>query len=128
MKEYDAVKKEKSEYLSDICYNSMALKMLHKQFDEEYYKNLINSFQNPDGGWGFVKDSTSFLENSYIAILALNEMNAKPIHINACRQFILRCQSNHGGFGRQFATVPSIEATYYALASLSMLENPQKRL
>lgn len=111
-----------SKYIHDICYTAIISGMLKIYFDEGDTIENINEFQNHDGGWGFVKGSTSFLENSYIAIKALCITKTKPQNMRGCKKFILRCQANNGGFGRQIITAPSLESTYHAVAAISLLK------
>lgn len=120
------IKTDKRGCLQDACYKAAILKILDEPFDKKDCADKINGFQNADGGWGFVRGSTSFLENSHAAIKALAVTGGRPRDMRECKRFISGCQAKDGGFGRQIMAVPSLEATYQAIASLKIIEGMEK--
>jgi len=81
--------------------------------------------QNPDGGFGFLPNSTSFIENTYFALKALNllkvEKNTIQPNLSKALSFILSCYTGRGGFARKSGGAPLLEATYYSIYSLLLL-------
>lgn len=114
-----------NKYLSEI--KQYIWLMIHSNisFNKKRYICLIRECQNGDGGFGFMKGTTSFIENTYDALYTLNLMNSYPLYADKCESFILGCKSEKG-FGRQINTEPAIEYTYYAIASLNILSEIRK--
>ncbi|MDH7506805.1 MAG: hypothetical protein QHH15_03320 [Candidatus Thermoplasmatota archaeon] len=96
------------------------MKKLHLTFQPKKYVLLIQNSQNPDGGFGIVPHTTSFLESTYHALKSLKELNTIPLNITKCERFVHSCITKTGGFGRQITTVPSIQYSYYAFISLNI--------
>lgn len=109
--------------LSELCWKAITLKSLNKQVNEKEIANKIKQFQGYDGGFSFTeKGAPSFIEETYLAIEALSELHQKPTKIQACISFIDLCKANNGGYGRQSTTVPTLEATYCAIAISKLLK------
>ena len=90
-------------------------------------------FWNEDGGFG--DPSRSFIYTTFLAVRALhlgenylfNEFNNKDIKwLDKIRdkisEWILSCQNSDGGFGPRPGEPSNIQATFYALRSLFMLD------
>ncbi len=108
--------------LSNLCYKTIILKKTGIKINEQKIIKEIQDFQRKDGGFGFTKESLPcFIEQIYLAIETLAELNAKPKRIKECIELIDSFKSNEGVYGRQMSTVPSLEATYYAVLCLMRL-------
>ena len=85
----------------------------------------IYSCKNPDGGFGFLPHTTSFMENTYYALDVLKKLETgldekdrdKIIH------FIISCYTGKGGFTRKGIGAPFLDATYYAIRSFILLSS-----
>ncbi|MFN3535368.1 MAG: prenyltransferase/squalene oxidase repeat-containing protein, partial [Desulfatiglandales bacterium] len=55
----------------------------------------LQACQAPDGGFGSVPGSTSFIENTHWCIEALSLLGSSPLFPHRAREFILRCK-RHG--------------------------------
>ena len=102
------------------------MKKLHISFQQQDYVHRIIASQNPDGGFGLVQNSTSFLEPTYHALQALKELQINPKDIHECERFVYSCMTRISGFGRQTITVPSLEYSYYAIVSLKIIDKMKK--
>jgi len=107
--------------LQESCWQAITLKQTRSQFNERGYAKHIAGFQNADGGFGFRRGSTSFLENAYYATEALSLLKQPTINIEKCRKFVELCRAGDGAFGRQIITVPTLESTYHAIMCLKRL-------
>jgi len=113
---------------------SMYLKL--KPDIQESQKNKLMYWilrcQNPDGGFGFLPNSTSFIENTYFALKAINllkiERNTIQSNLSKALSFILSCYTGRGGFARKSGGAPLLEATYYSVYSLLLTDLTQKFL
>jgi len=109
-------------YISDLAYMVLIKNELKIKFDQQAYAQKIQSIQNHDGGFGFNEGSTSFLENTYLAVKALAALNQKPLLLNECLSLIEGSRANNGGYGRSISTVPTLEATSFAIECLQILK------
>lgn len=110
------------EYVSDMAYMVLIKKKLKFKFEEAGFIEKIQAVQNQDGGFGFNEGSTSFLENTYLAVKALNTMKSKPLLIKECINLIEGSRANNGGYGRSIWTVPTLQGTYMAMKCLLILD------
>ena len=97
---------------------------LGKEPDRGLKKELIAWFQDcqtPDGGFGFLPGTTSFIENCHFCLKALAMLGALPRNQAESAAFIAACQTRNGGFGRRGNAAPFLDATYHAVASLAIL-------
>ncbi len=113
-------------YISDICRQVILMNKMNISFDKSKYSHWILHDQNYDGGFGFLHQTTSFLENQYYAFRALDELNSVPLRLEKSEAFIFSCRTGAGGFGRQIRSLATLEATYHAIESLRILENMKK--
>jgi hypothetical protein len=81
----------------------------------------LQTCQNPDGGFGFVPASTSFIENSHWCLRALSLLRSQPLWPDLARDFVLRCRTARGGFARKNGGAPFLYATWHAVAGLAIL-------
>ncbi len=109
------------EYVSDMAFVVLIKKKLKIKFNNNEYIEKIQSIQNLDGGFGFNDGSSSFLENTYLAVKALSALNQKPLLLKECVSLIEGCRVNNGGYGRSTLTVPTLQATYMAIKCLQIL-------
>lgn len=81
----------------------------------------FSACQNPDGGFGFMPGTTSYIENCHYGLSALNMLNTKPVDSRACWNFIMGCRTKSGGFSRNSRAAPFLDATWHAVRSLLLL-------
>jgi hypothetical protein len=81
--------------------------------------------QTGDGGFGFFPGTTSFVENCYVCLRALDLLGKKPLHPNRAFRFLLGCQTASGGFGRSSRAAPFLDSTWYTLAALAIIGCPK---
>ena len=86
----------------------------------------FSACQNPDGGFGFMPGTTSYIENCHYGLAALNMLNAKPVDSGACWNFIMGCRTKSGGFSRNSNAAPFLDATWHAVKSLLLLREFMK--
>lgn len=77
--------------------------------------------QNGDGGFGFLPDTTSYIENCYVCLRALASLGAEPKNIKGALDFVIGCHTGAGGFARSGRAAPFLDATWYAVASISII-------
>jgi hypothetical protein len=82
----------------------------------------LRACQTPDGGFGFLPGTTSFIENSHWCLSALALLSSAPLSPDMARDFILWCKTRGGGFARKPGAAPFLDATFHAVASLSLLQ------
>ena len=80
----------------------------------------IKQCQNSDGGFGFLPNTTSYIENCHFAlnIIQLLQLPYPSTRINAVKQFALSCRTKSGGFARRPDAAPFMDSTYHATAVL----------
>jgi hypothetical protein len=81
----------------------------------------VQACQNPDGGFGFLPGTTSFIENSHWCLRSLTALSGAVLSGEMARDFILRCKTRRGGFSRKNGAAPFLYATWHAVESLSLL-------
>jgi len=79
--------------------------------------------QTPDGGFGGMPGTTSFIEKCHSCLRALSLLNAAPLRPEKARSFIMRCKTADGGFARKNGGAPFLDATWHAVASLNILRS-----
>jgi hypothetical protein len=89
-------------------------KILRDNFPSEFI-NIVLEAQNPDGGFGILKDTTSYMDSTYYACYILYHSNLKPKNLTKLKDFILSCWTSDGGFGRNSQGISFLESTYNAL-------------
>jgi prenyltransferase beta subunit len=82
----------------------------------------VRACQNPDGGFGFLPGTTSFMENVHTCLRVLALLKAPPPNPGGARRFILSAWTRSGGFARKNGGAPFLDATWHAVGSLSILE------
>lgn len=87
----------------------------------------IRSCQNPDGGFGFLPGTTSYMDNVHTCLRVLALLKAAPSDPPAARRFILSAWTKNGGFARKNGGAPFLDATWHAVASLSLLQERDVR-
>ncbi len=95
--------------------------------NKEMASDWISRCQNYDGGFGFLPGSTSYLENSHYALVALSKLG-KGLGRKRFEaiEFVLSCQSEPGGFSRKADAAPFLDATWHGTASLILLSKYKK--
>jgi prenyltransferase beta subunit len=81
----------------------------------------LQACQTPDGGFGALPGTTSFIESSHQCLSALTLLGSAPLSPDMARDFILRCKTRGGGFARKNGAAPFLYATWHAVAGLSLL-------
>lgn len=81
----------------------------------------LQGCQNPDGGFGFVPGSTSFIENCQWCLSALALLDSPPLKRDSAYDFILRCRTRDGGFARRNGAAPFLYATWHGVVTLALL-------
>jgi hypothetical protein len=92
------------------------------EFEKQEIIRWVQLSQNGDGGFGFYPETTSFMENTYCALDILSKLDAHPLRIDLCREYIHNCQTKSGGFGRAPMSFPFIESTFHAVAGWFLLK------
>jgi len=88
----------------------------------------LQTCQNPDGGFGPLPGTTSFIENSHWCLKALALLGAGPLNWDTTNDFILRCRTAGGGFARKNGAAPFLHSTWHAVAALAVLSQmPRSR-
>jgi len=96
-------------------------------FDKQEIIRWVQLCQNGDGGFGFYPVTTSYMENTYCALEILSKLDAYPLRIDLCREYILNCQTKSGGFGRAPISFPFIESTFHAVAGWFFLRDMETK-
>jgi len=86
----------------------------------------LQACQTPDGGFGGLPGTTSFIENTHCCLRALALLGNAPISPHMARDFILRCKTRGGGFARKNGAAPFLHATWHAVAGLDLLSDMEK--
>ncbi|MBW2094458.1 MAG: hypothetical protein JRI80_06170 [Deltaproteobacteria bacterium] len=81
----------------------------------------IRSCQNPDGGFGFLPRTTSYMETMHTCLRTLALLKAAPLDPAGAERFILSAWTTSGGCARKNGGAPFLDATWHAVASLSLL-------
>ncbi|MGQ9745782.1 MAG: prenyltransferase/squalene oxidase repeat-containing protein [Dissulfurimicrobium sp.] len=89
--------------------------------DEQGLAQWFKDCQNRDGGFGFLPQTTSFIENCYVCLSALALLGVTPKDVDAVFNFIIGCHTGAGGFARNGMAAPFLDATWHAVASLSLI-------
>jgi len=92
-------------------------------------KNLdfVSSSQNPDGGFGFMPGTTSFMENTYFGINILYHFNRLKKEVSKkALSFVLSCLNGDFGFGRNSQGISFLNTTFYGLSILRTLSEGRK--
>lgn len=78
--------------------------------------------QNPDGGFGFMPGTTSYIENCHYALSSMELLGSKPKDMKACENFVMGCRTLSGGFSRNSNAAPFLDATWHAVKTLLSLQ------
>jgi len=81
----------------------------------------LRSCQNPDGGFGFLPGTTSYMENVHACLRSLTLLQAAPLNPAGADRFIMNAWTKGGGFARKNGGAPFLDATWHAVAALSIL-------
>ncbi len=95
--------------------------IIRERFDKKFLVKYFTECQNPDGGFGFSPGTTSYIDNTYFCLKALNFLRSTPKDKEGVLNFILFCQTKSGGFARTPRAASFLESTYYAVESLKIL-------
>ncbi len=89
----------------------------YRVLKNELPKRVVESIketQNPDGGFGFYKGTTSYMENTFYACYILQGFNEVPSRLKELLEFVFNCRNKDGGFGRNPQGISFLPTTYYA--------------
>ncbi len=89
--------------------------------DSNALVSWLHACRNPDGGFGFMPGTTSFMGNNYCALRSLRLLKARIPSEEDVFAFVLRAQGKRGGFARRNGAAPFLDATWHAVASLDLL-------
>jgi prenyltransferase beta subunit len=89
--------------------------------DREALISWLHACQNPDGGFGFMPGTTSFMGNNYYSLRCLRLLKARPSSEGDVLRFVLRSQGKRGGFARRNGATPFLDATWHAVATMDLL-------
>jgi hypothetical protein len=81
----------------------------------------LHACQNPDGGFGYMPGTTSFMENNYHSLRSLRLLGDRAPSEEDALAFVLRSQGKRGGFARRNGAAPFLDATWYAVATIDLL-------
>ena len=81
----------------------------------------LQACQTPDGGFGVLPGTTSFIENTHWCLRSLALLGSAPLSHDRALGFILRCKTRRGGFSRKPLAAPFLYATWHAVAGLDLL-------
>jgi len=88
----------------------------------EKHLDFVFASQNPDGGFGFMPKTTSFIENTYFAVKILSFFDRLDKEIlRKVQGFVISCLNADFGFGRNSQGISFLNTTYYGLAILTDL-------
>ncbi|NPA39299.1 MAG: hypothetical protein GXO57_02500 [Thermodesulfobacteria bacterium] len=90
-----------------------AYNVLKSEFPEKWISFILEA-QNPDGGFGFFKGTTSYMENAFFACYVLKGFNVTPKNPSKLLEFIKSCKNKDNGFGRNPQGISFLFTTYYA--------------
>ena len=116
----------KLKYVPEIARCVILMKETETRFREQEYVRWLKDAQMPDGGFGFLQGSTSYLETTCYALRALKALNSAPGDLHECERFIRLCKCQKG-YARQILARPSIESTYHAVSGLNILEEMRRK-
>ncbi len=86
--------------------------------------NYIKAFRYDDTGFEANLLSSFTLEDTYLAVLALNSLGSTVEYRTKLIDAILDCQTMSGGFANTTAKIqPTLENTYYAFMTLFLLDS-----
>ena len=83
----------------------------------------LQACQNSDGGFGFLPGTTSFIENCYSCLRALDLLGAGPLNPSGCQSFLMSCWTGTGGFARANRAMAFLYSTWYGIAAFRILDN-----
>ena len=116
----------KLKYVPEVARCVTLMKKTKTRFREEEYVRWLRDAQMPDGGYGFLQGSTSYLETTYYALRALKALNNAPGDLHECERFIRLCKCQKG-YARQILARPSVESTYHAVSGLNIIEEMRRK-
>ncbi|MGB9712642.1 MAG: prenyltransferase/squalene oxidase repeat-containing protein [Dissulfurimicrobium hydrothermale] len=91
------------------------------ELDEIKMAQWLKDCQNEDGGFGFLPQTTSYIENCHFCLDTLLSLGVAPKDADAAFDFIMGCHTAVGGFARNGMAAPFLDATWHAVASLSLI-------
>ena len=112
----------KRRWMSLFLSERLGLKMVERDKAIDW----LRACQNYDGGFGFMPGTTSFIENTFYGLRALNLLGGKPKDMEMALNYVLSCRTKSGGFSRKANAAPFLDATYYAIGSLMELQKCRK--
>jgi hypothetical protein len=86
----------------------------------------LHACQNPDGGFGYMPGTTSFVENTHYGLRSLRLLGDRASSEGDAFAFILWSQGGRGGFARRNGAAPFLDATWHAVASLDLLPSASR--
>jgi len=90
-----------------------AYRVLNAEFPKKWLTFIVEA-QNPDGGFGFFKGTTSYMENAFFACYVLKGFEVSPKDPDKLLEFIKSCKNKDCGFGRNPQGISFLFTTYCA--------------
>lgn len=81
----------------------------------------LNRCYNPDGGFGFLPGTTSYIENTYFALRCYNLLEINPPKLLSIKEFVFSCYEGKGGFSRKPGGTVFLESSYYGVRCIKLL-------
>ena len=98
----------------------------HAQLDRKALVSWLHACQNPDGGFGYMPGTTSFMENNHYSLRSLRLLGDRALSQEAVLAFVLRAQGKGGGFARRNGAAPFLDATWHAVATIALVISRRK--
>lgn len=89
--------------------------------DTDQILGWLNRCYNPDGGFGFLPGTTSYIENTYFALRCYELLEIPPPQLFSIRAFIFSCYEGQGGFSRKPGGTVFLESSYYGVRCIKLL-------
>jgi hypothetical protein len=96
------------------------------QLDRKALVSWLHACQNPDGGFGYMPGTTSFMENNYYSLRSLRLLEDRAPLQEDVLAFVLRAQGKGGGFARRNGAAPFLDATWHAVATIALVVSRSK--
>ncbi len=117
---------------STLMITSLVLSILNfLQYDMNSLKtiNFLKACESSIFGFlNLPNTAPSFIEHVHAGLVVSDILNYKPSYLIQCNKFILNCQNLTGGFSRAKPGVATLENTFQAIDSLSIIKKIKNRI
>ncbi|MHA1145067.1 MAG: prenyltransferase/squalene oxidase repeat-containing protein [Candidatus Helarchaeota archaeon] len=80
---------------------------------------FIDDCQNPDGGFGNMRNATSDVEATYHGIMGLRQDGLLPSNLTGAQAFLKAAQNQDGGFGNHPRDISEFSAAFHVILGLN---------